>query len=129
MSELYNDIHHGARAYQSLAARTLLKVPPRQYTDHELMLVWNALGAAGEAGELAGEIKKAVFHDRGLDSDTIEKIAKEAGDTMWYLAGVLSVLDEELGAAMVGNIEKLRKRYPNGFNAEDSKARVDVAAS
>jgi NTP pyrophosphatase (non-canonical NTP hydrolase) len=115
-----------ANDYQRLAARTLLSKPPRQYTDQEIMLVWNALGAAGEAGELSGEIKKAVFHDRGLDSETLDKIAKEAGDTMWYVAGILTVLDLDLAEAMLQNIEKLKKRYPNGFNAEDSAARVDV---
>ena len=72
---------------------------------------------------MAEVVKKGVFHQHGIDRD---KLLKEIGDTLWYLAGLCSVMDVDMSTVMEQNIEKLRKRYPNGFNAEDSRRRVDV---
>ena len=72
--------------YQKLAARTLWgsdKMP--QLTPHEIEIIWNAMGIAGEAGEIVEHVKKGIFHKHGIDR---EKLAKELGDLQWYLAAL-----------------------------------------
>ena len=103
--------------YQQLAARTL---SPAQTPDARLVNA--ALGLTGEAGEVAEHVKKHLFHATPLDRDAV---VKELGDCLWYvaaLAGVLGVSLDEVGAA---NIEKLRRRYPDGFSAQRSRERVE----
>lgn len=112
-----------ANDYQKLAARTLIDKPGFEIPDDQIMLVWNALGLVGEAGECADAIKKAVFHQHGIDR---EKIIREIGDVLWYAAGICTVLGVDLGDAMATNIEKLKLRYPNGFTSADSVKRADV---
>lgn len=109
--------------YQRLAGRTLIDGPDAEYTAEEIMLVWNALGLAGEAGEVADLIKKAVFHRHGLTLDTKEKLAKELGDVLWYVAALCTKLDIGLDMVMDMNITKLRQRYPEGYSSEASKHR------
>lgn len=109
--------------YQELAARTLIDAPNFEIPDNHIMLAWNALGLAGEAGEVADTIKKAVFHQHGFDTAVI---AKELGDVLWYVAALCTNLDINMAAVMNENIEKLKKRYPDGWNSADSVKRVDV---
>ncbi|HLO15165.1 MAG TPA: nucleoside triphosphate pyrophosphohydrolase family protein [Anaerolineales bacterium] len=112
-----------ANQYQELAARTLVDRPDIEIPDREMMLVWEALGLAGEAGEVANHVKKGVFHQHGID---IEKLKNEIGDTLWYAAALCTTLGLDLSEIMQANIKKLEVRYPNGFTAEASKRRVDV---
>lgn len=112
-----------ADEYQKLAARTLIDRPDFALTDTEIMAVWDAIGLAGEAGEVADHIKKGVFHRHGIDLPELEK---ELGDTLWYVAALCTTLGLDLSAIMQANIEKLRVRYPNGYTSEDSLHRVDV---
>lgn len=115
-----------ADAYQDAAARTLIDGPDAEYTNAEIMLVWNALGLAGEAGEVADTLKKAVFHRHALDRD---ELIKELGDVLWYVAALCTKLDVSMGEVMERNIEKLKKRYPAGYSSDASKARVDKEPS
>ncbi len=109
--------------YQQLAARTLIDAPDFEISDQDIMLAWNALGLAGEAGEVADLVKKDVFHRHGLD---VGKIKKELGDCLWYIAALCSRLDLDLNEVMADNIAKLEARYPGGFSTRDSINRVDV---
>ena len=113
-----------ANEYQELASRTLIAQPDAEYSGDEIMLVWNALGLAGEAGEVADTIKKAVFHRHALDKD---ELIKELGDVLWYVAALCTKLDTPMGAVMQRNIDKLMKRYPDGYSSDASKARADKA--
>lgn len=112
-----------ANEYQAQACRTLIAEPDRAYTGHELMLVWTAMGLAGESGEVADTIKKAVFHQHGIDR---AELIKELGDVCWYVAGLCSILDVDLSTVMERNIAKLRVRYPDGYSSADSAARLDT---
>jgi NTP pyrophosphatase (non-canonical NTP hydrolase) len=80
-------------------------------------LVCYALGAAGEAGELANKVKKIVFHGHSYE---VDKLAEEAGDTLWYLAALADVIGVPLAEIAARNIDKLRGRYPQGFTHEAS---------
>ena len=72
-----------------------------------------ALGLTGEAGEVADEIKKFLFH--GHPSNP-EKVVKELGDVLWYVALMADLLNVSLDFVMEHNIEKLKRRYPDGFD-------------
>lgn len=113
-----------AHEYQRLAARTLIDSPGFDLRDDAIMVIWNVVGLTGEAGEIAEHVKKGIFHQHGLDREMLEK---EIGDCLWYLAALCTTLGIDLSVVMEKNIDKLRLRYPNGFNSEDSKRRVDVA--
>ena len=112
-----------ASHYQALAARTLIDRPDFAITDDQLMIAWNAIGLAGEAGEIMELVKKGIFHQHGLDT---EKMHKELGDLLWYVAALCTKLGFSMDAVMQANIEKLKIRYPDGYNSQDSQRRVDV---
>lgn len=114
-----------ARDYQREVGRTLIDAPDFTLTPQEMMLAWNALGLAGEAGEAADCIKKAVFHRHGVDLD---KLRKELGDVLWYVAAIATKLNLTLDDVMVANIEKLKARYPEGWDAERSRLHVGASA-
>ena len=103
--------------YQHLAVRTA-----RKYQNHNFGSAVFALGLAGEAGEVADYIKKVVGHDHPLDRDVLEK---EMGDVMWYLAVLAEHHGMHLEDIAEKNIEKLKKRYPEGFSVTDSINRED----
>ena len=112
-----------AKQYQKLAARTLIDAPDFEIPDSEIMVVWSAIGLAGEAGEVAELAKKGVFHRHGIDK---EKFKNELGDCLWYIAALCTTMELDLAEIMEENIEKLKKRYPNGFSSMDSIRRVDT---
>ncbi len=71
-----------------------------------------ALGLTGEAGEVADKIKKIIRDKDGKISDEDRAaVAKELGDTLWYLAAIARYLDIPLSEVAKGNIEKLESRY------------------
>lgn len=115
-----------ASEYQQQAARTLLDSPDHDVPDLGLMLVWNALGLAGEAGEVAEHIKKGVLHRHGIDQ---QLLAKELGDVLWYVAALCTKAGIDMGEVMQANIDKLKSRYPDGYSSADSIRRVDVGGA
>lgn len=103
--------------YQELAARTLSS---RKLSDVNLAVL--GLGIAGEAGEVADLIKKTVGHGHELNK---AKLLEEVGDVLWYCAGLATLLEVDLSQVARDNIEKLRKRYPQGFDPERSRNRSE----
>lgn len=103
--------------YQNEAMRTSPGNPGDRLTTF-------ALGIAGEAGECADLVKKHIGHGHPLDRD---KLVKELGDVLWYVAGLAHEVGASLEQVAQANVEKLRLRYPNGFTTADSLARRDVA--
>lgn len=76
------------------------------------------LGMAGEGGECADIWKKYLHQGHPFDR---EKMIKEAGDVLWYIAELAAGLGLTLEEIATRNIEKLRNRYPDGhFDAERS---------
>ena len=85
-------------------------------------LMNGALGLAGEAGEVADIVKKATFQGHTINR---EHIAKELGDVCWYIAETATSIGYDLETIMQMNIDKLMKRYPDGFSADRSQNRED----
>ena len=98
--------------YQKLAMVT--KNP--ELSDREL-LINSVMGLCGESGEVIDLVKKHVSHGHPLNR---EKLIDELGDVAWYLAECATVLDVTLEEVLERNIEKLKKRYPEGFSTERS---------
>jgi NTP pyrophosphatase (non-canonical NTP hydrolase) len=80
------------------------------------------LGLVGESGEIADLIKKNRMQGHALD---IEHVAKELGDVCWYIAETATAIGCDLETIMKMNIEKLRKRYPEGFEEDKSLHRKE----
>lgn len=81
-----------------------------------------ALGLTGEAGEVADYIKKVLFHSHQLSK---EKLAEELGDVLWYLTYLTNISGYSLSEIAELNIEKLEKRYPEGWSVERSIKREE----
>ena len=103
--------------YQTAAARTL---NPALSRDQALLDA--AMGLAEESGEVLGLVRKHAFFGHDLDR---ERLTKELGDALWCLAAVAATLDLSLGDVAEQNLEKLRRRYPDGFGADASRERAD----
>lgn len=99
--------------YQKAALRTANK---GKLSDTEL-LTNGVLGLSGESGECADIVKKHLFQGHELDA---EKLAKELGDVAWYLAVASYAIGYSLETVLQMNVDKLRKRYPDGFSADRS---------
>lgn len=97
--------------YQTLSRRTL---PKDGYFNN---LSNYGMGISGESGEVTDELKKFLYHGHKLD---IEKVKGELGGVLHYLAGIATMLEIDLSDVAQSNINKLRNRYPSGFNSEDS---------
>lgn len=102
--------------YQSLAMRTL-----NHELDRKDVLINSVMGLCGESGEAIDIVKKWLAQGHELDN---EHLAKELGDVAWYLAEAATALNITLEEIFEANIEKLKKRYPEGFQAERSVMRL-----
>lgn len=80
------------------------------------------MGLNGEAGEAIDILKKHLFHGHELDK---EHLAKELGDVAWYIAISADALGYELETILQMNVDKLKARYPDGFETEKSLHRKD----
>ena len=78
-------------------------------------ITYAVLGLSSEVGELAGVLKKVHRDSDGIiDSDALEKMAKELGDILWYVAQVAAELDYDLSEIAGLNTKKLKSRQKRG---------------
>lgn len=105
-----------ANTYHKLAQRTSSKIlTPMGH------LLNGSLGLCGESGEFADLVKKHCYQGHDLDR---EHLAKELGDVLWYVVECANALNYDLADIMNMNIEKLKARYPQGFDSNMSKNRA-----
>lgn len=96
------------------------------------------LNLAGEVGELAGKVAKAIrkseatfFTGGELRQPSTRRICdelegamrKEAGDVLWQLSGLCSVMGWELDGIARENLEKLASRKERGVIVGDGDNR------
>ena len=103
--------------YQQLALRTL-----NPALDRREVLINGVIGLCGEAGEAIDIVKKHLAQGHALDR---EGLIRELGDVAWYLAETAHALDVDLETVLAANLEKLRRRYPQGFEARKSMDREE----
>ena len=102
--------------YQKLASRTvdknLTKIGQEAHALH---------GMVSEIGELHAIYQK-VYQGHPME---LSHMAKEVGDLLWFIAEYCTALGWNLEDVMEMNIQKLIKRYPDGFDAEHSLHREE----
>ncbi|MBQ3002795.1 MAG: nucleoside triphosphate pyrophosphohydrolase family protein [Clostridia bacterium] len=98
--------------YQTLAMTTLNPALSRKD-----ILINGVMGLCGEAGEAIDIVKKHLAQGHALDR---EKLIGELGDVAWYLAETAMALDISLEEVLQRNIDKLKRRYPEGFDTKKS---------
>lgn len=86
-------------------------------------LINGVMGLCGESGEVMDLVKKHLYQGHELDG---ERLVEELGDVMWYIAEVANYLGMDLGEVAYRNIEKLKRRYPDGFDRERSVERENA---
>lgn len=105
-----------ANLYQLLAARTISSdLDPWEIELHALH------GMVGEIGEIHSLYQK-VYQGHEMDE---EHLMKEVGDLLWFVSELATVKGWTLKEVMSLNIEKLRRRYPEGFEADKSLNRAE----
>lgn len=99
--------------YQADAARTI-----NPALDDRQQLFDAAAGLAEEAGEVLGLVRKHLYQGHALEAD---RLTKELGDALWCLAIAARSAGLSLDDIARANIEKLRRRYPDGFSSQASQ--------
>lgn len=92
---------------------------------HDIQMCVLGLGIAGEAGECADLVKKIVGHGHPFTDEVKGKLVKEIGDVLWYAAALADHIGVDLETVAELNVEKLKARYPNGFERERSLNRSE----
>ena len=98
------------------------KLVAKRFDDKDKELLTWGLGIAGEAGDIAGCIKKTVSHN----NDQRNGIRENIGDVMWYIATICNFFGWNLDDILEENVEKLKKRYPKGFFTEEDAKRKRI---
>ena len=100
--------------YQKLAVRT---AAPVEGGDVEKAL-FGAIALAGESGEILDYMKKVKYHGHDFN---LGKFLDEVGDQLWYIARICDLFQIPMSYLATYNIEKLKRRYPEGaFSTERS---------
>lgn len=90
----------------------------KTHKDQFVASVMNAsMGLSGESGEVTDLVKKWNFQGHAL---YVDDVAVELGDILYYVAVMAHTLNYTLEQIASININKLKKRYPQGFSKERS---------
>ena len=93
----------------------------REYTTNKCIDCWSReIPETDTEAEPTNDIdiyQKCLFQGHELDR---AHLAEELGDVAWYLAVAAKGLGYDLSDIFNMNIAKLRKRYPDGFDADKS---------
>ncbi|MBR7177637.1 MAG: nucleoside triphosphate pyrophosphohydrolase family protein [Clostridia bacterium] len=101
--------------YQQLAMTTL-----NPQLDSKDVLINSVMGLCGESGECIDIVKKWLAQGHELNKD---KLIDELGDVAWYLAEAATALGVSLESVLQHNVDKLKARFPQGFDSAKSITR------
>lgn len=115
--------HHGweAAAFDLEAAETRMATQGRNLDEYSLG-AFVRLSVA--AGKVADQVKKHRFHGHPLDEAQLQA---NLADVIAGCKSLGSLFSIGLREMMLKNVNKQRRRFPDGFSAEASIARVDQA--
>lgn len=88
----------------------------------EMQLNNYALGLVCEASDI---VKKVAHHGHVMDEETLLEVMMEIGDILWYIYALAEKLGFSVDDCQTHVVNKLRKRYPSGFNTKASINRKD----
>jgi NTP pyrophosphatase (non-canonical NTP hydrolase) len=94
--------------YQRQALVTMMK-----FDSKKDQIINGLLGLAGESGEVCELLKKHFCVGDELDK---EKLKKELGDVMWYIAEICDAYGFTMQDVAEKNISKLRARHGEKFS-------------
>lgn len=86
-------------------------------TDGNHDLPYYYLQLARESGEVLETFIKSTYHNHAGD---LEKRKLELGDLLWFIAMIADKDGLTLQEIAESNIQKLNKRYENGYSDENS---------
>ena len=111
----FNEYQQEAVKYKISLDKFLEEHPDTPKDVIELLAVaYDGLGL-GEAGEVQGKIKKIIRDNGGLITKEVKyEIAKELGDTLFYIASMSDNLGISLEDIATMSIEKIIDRYGRG---------------
>ena len=88
-------------------------------------LLTAVIGMQSETGEFAEIVKKCIFQGKELNDDVKFHLMRELGDIIWYWSQGVMSLGFNPTDVIKENINKLEKRYPNGFETIRSENRAE----
>ena len=88
-------------------------------------LLTAVIGMQSETGEFAEIVKKCIFQGKELNEETKFHLMRELGDIIWYWSQGVMSLGYTPSEVITENINKLEKRYPNGFETIRSENRAE----
>lgn len=113
-SQPSKDFGYFKNRIEELASDTTVNVP---------LLMTGAIGLGSEAGEVEEIAKKVLFQGKPLTDEVKFHIKRELGDVIFYWINTCTALGFDPNEVINENIDKLSKRYPNGFSVERSEKR------
>lgn len=72
-----------ANTYQLEARRTLIDIPDREIPQEDLELVYDIISLAVEVGKLVEYLKKAIFHQHGINHEIVADKLEIIDDMVW----------------------------------------------
>lgn len=90
--------------------------------DKKDALINGVMGLCGESGEAIDIVKKWLMQGHEPDK---KHLVRELGDVARYLTEAATALDVPLEAVFQGNLDKLSRRFPNGFDTGASVKRKE----
>jgi NTP pyrophosphatase (non-canonical NTP hydrolase) len=88
-------------------------------------LLTASIGMQAESGEFSEVIKKIIFQGKEFNEQERFHLMRELGDVLWYWVQGCTALGYTPQQVMEENINKLEKRYPNGFEVTRSEVRKE----
>ena len=102
--------------YQKLAART---INPELDASEQMLHALH--GMVGEIGEMHSIYQK-IYQGHSFDG---EHMKKELGDLLWFVAEYCTGMNWDMSEVAQLNIDKLRARFPEGFEVDKSLHRAE----
>ena len=107
----------GKRKYNLQEYQKFCKKTAKKFSNKEKEIFTWGLGIAGEAGDVAGCIKKTFSHK----NDQKDGIRENLGDVLWYAGMICNFFNWDFQEILEENVKKLKKRYPDGFKSEKAR--------
>lgn len=95
-------------------------ISARRTQNPKLSKAETALHALFGIASEVGEIHSIFQHFYQGEPVEKEKLEKELGDLMWFVIEFCDMFSIDPSHMLKSNIQKLKKRYPNGFTKEES---------
>lgn len=100
------------REFQRVSTRTLNKELSKEQQVSNMIF-----GANGELGEVTDILKKHLYQGHRINK---QHLAEEIGDALFYIVNLCTLYNLDVEDILQGNVDKLKKRFPEGFDAERS---------